>query len=155
MAEVLDLPAGDYVPQAAPMLLLERLVSADEETLVATACFRPGSLFERDGRVGSWVALECIAQAVAAWAGYHGRLRGQAPRVGFLLGTSRFECARPWIPVDAPLRVEVRKEIQMDDGLGQFTGQLLADGAYIASAAVTVFGPKDPQVVLGGRREPA
>ena len=152
MSAGLDLPAGDFMPHAGPMLLLERIVAVDEETLVATTRFAPGSLFERDGRVGSWVALECIAQAVAAWAGHHGRQAGEAPRVGFLLGTSRFEVTRPWMSAGAPLRIEISKEIQMDDGLGQFTGHLFEDGERVASAAVTVFGPKDPLQVIGGRR---
>ncbi len=155
MTGSLDLPAADLMPHAGPMLLIERIASVDDETLVATTRFAPGSLFEHEGRVGSWVALECIAQAVAAWAGYHGRRQGEAPRVGFLLGTSRFDVTRPWMTAGAPLRIEISKEIQMDDGLGQFTGHLFENGERVASAAVTVFGPKDPLQVIGGRRDAA
>ena len=155
MAAELDLPAADVMPHAGPMLLLERIVAVDDDSLVATTSFAAGSLFEHGGRVGTWVALECIAQAVAAWAGHRGRQHGEAPRVGFLLGTSRFTCTRPFIAAGSPLRIEVHKEIQMEDGLGQFTGRLFENGELAASAAVTVFGPKDPLQVIGGRRGPA
>ncbi len=72
MAHELDLPASQYVPHAGAMLLLERIVAVDEESLVATTSFAAARLFEHDGRIGTWVCLECIAQAVAAWAGFHG-----------------------------------------------------------------------------------
>src|SRR5262245_46633022 len=90
----LDLPAAEYVPQTGPRCLLERIVAADEQSLVATTVLRSDSLFCRDGRIGSWVSLECMAQAVAAWAGYQERGSGRGPRIGFLLGTRRFECHR-------------------------------------------------------------
>jgi predicted hotdog family 3-hydroxylacyl-ACP dehydratase len=146
----LNLPAEELLPQKGAMCLLEKVISADDEALVATAVFRSDSLFCRDGRVGAWVSLECMAQAVAAWAGYQGRRRGEAPRMGFLLGSSRFDCARPWLALDRMLRIEVRKEIQMDDGLGQFTGMTADEDGAIASAILTVFSPEDPLAVIQG-----
>jgi predicted hotdog family 3-hydroxylacyl-ACP dehydratase len=148
----LDLPAVDLLPQKGNMCLLERVLAADDETLVATTRFNSDSLFCRDGRVGSWVSLECMAQAVAAWAGYQQRCRGAAPRIGFLLGSSRFDCQQPWIEVDHLLRIEVKKEIQMDDGLGQFTGRMLDGQQQIASAVITVFSPEDASAVIEAGR---
>lgn len=150
MTTDLPLPAADLLPQTGDMCLLEHIVSVDDESLVATTSFAVDSLFCRDGRVGSWVGLECMAQAVAAWAGYQGRRHGLAPRIGFLLGTSRFECLRPWLGIGEQLRIEVKKEIQMDDGLGQFTGQTFEGGEKIASAIITVFSPEDPLAIIRG-----
>jgi predicted hotdog family 3-hydroxylacyl-ACP dehydratase len=146
----LDLPAAQYVPQTGVMCLLERIVAADAQSLVATTVLRPDSLFCRDGRIGSWVSLECMAQAVAAWAGFQKRGSGQAPRIGFLLGTRRFECHRPWLPVDQLLRFEVQKEIQLGDALGQFSGKTFLGDELLAVAAITVFAPDDPGAVLRG-----
>jgi predicted hotdog family 3-hydroxylacyl-ACP dehydratase len=146
----LDLCAEEYLPQKGSMCLLDRIIAADDESLVATTVFRPDSLFCRDGRIGSWVSLECMAQAIAAWAGYQGHLRGTKPRIGFLLGTNRFDCQRPWLDVDQLLRIEVRKEIQVDDGLGQFSGQTFDNNELVASAVMTVFSPEDPVAVIRG-----
>jgi predicted hotdog family 3-hydroxylacyl-ACP dehydratase len=150
MPAELDLPAADFLPQTGDMCLLDRIIAADAEMLVATTVFTSKSLFCRDGRIGAWVSLECMAQAVAAWAGYQGFLRGSAPQIGFLLGTSRFDCRRPWLPAEQLLRLKVRKEIQMQDGLGQFTGQTLENDELIASAVMTVFSPADPSAVFRG-----
>ncbi|MGC4027646.1 MAG: hypothetical protein QM696_02055 [Steroidobacteraceae bacterium] len=152
MRAELDLPAEELLPQKAGMCLLRKVIAADEESLVATAIFEPDSLFCRDGRVGSWVSLECMAQAVAAWAGYQGRRQGAAPRIGFLLATSRFDCGRPWLELGRELRIAVRKEIQMEDGLGQFTARTLDGDQVIASAVLTVFSPEDPSAVIEAGR---
>ncbi len=146
----LDLPAAKYVPQTGAMCLLERILAVDEESLVATTVLKSDSLFCRDGRIGSWVSLECMAQAVAAWAGFQERASGRGPRIGFLLGSRRFDCHRPWLPVDQTLRIEVKKEIQLGDGLGQFSGRTLVADELLATAVITVFAPDDPAAVLAG-----
>ncbi|MEO8314373.1 MAG: 3-hydroxylacyl-ACP dehydratase [Pseudomonadota bacterium] len=148
MSGEIDLPAGDLLPQKGEMCLLGRVLYADDERLVATAMFSEGSLFCRNGEVGSWVSLECMAQAVAAWAGYQGRTRGVAPRIGFLLGSSRFDCRSSCIRPGKTLRIEVTKEIQMDDGLGQFTGRTYQDEELLASAVITVISPEDPSSII-------
>jgi predicted hotdog family 3-hydroxylacyl-ACP dehydratase len=132
------------------MCLLERIVAADDQSLVATTVLRPDSLFCRDGRVGCWVSLECMAQAVAAWAGVQERGSGRGPRIGFLLGTRRFECHRPFLPLGELLRFEVQKEIQLGDALGQFSGKTFLGDELLATAAITVFAPDDPAAVLRG-----
>jgi predicted hotdog family 3-hydroxylacyl-ACP dehydratase len=146
----LGLRAEDLLPQKGAMCLLDRVLAADAEHLIATAVFSAASLFCRDGRVGSWVSLECMAQAVGAWAGYQGRLRGVPPRIGFLLGTPRFDCRRAHLALDRELRIEVTKEIQVDEGLGQFSGRTFDGQELIATAVITVFSPEDPSVVIRG-----
>jgi predicted hotdog family 3-hydroxylacyl-ACP dehydratase len=146
----LGLRAEELVPQKGAMCLLDRVLAADEEHLIATAMFSAASLFCRDGRVGSWVSLECMAQAVGAWAGYQGRLRGDTPRIGFLLGTPRFDCRRGHLALDRELRIEVRKVIQVEEGLGQFTGHTYDGQERVASAVITVFSPEDASAVIRG-----
>ena len=146
----LDLPAAQFLPQTGIMCLLERIVAADDESLVATTVLRSDSLFCRDGRIGSWVSLECMAQTVAAWACFQRRGSGRGPGIGFLLGTRRFDCHRPWLPIDELLRFEVKKEIQLGDALGQFSARTFLGDELLAAAAITVFAPDDPAAVLRG-----
>jgi predicted hotdog family 3-hydroxylacyl-ACP dehydratase len=146
----LDLRAEDLLPHKGPICLLDRVIAAGDDVLVATAAFGPESPFCRDGRVGSWIGLECMAQAVGAWSGYQRLLRGVPPRIGFLLGTRRFDCHRPWLALGHVLRIEVRKVIEMDDGLGQFNGQIFDADDEVASAVLTVYSPEDPTAVIRG-----
>jgi predicted hotdog family 3-hydroxylacyl-ACP dehydratase len=139
----LDLRAEDLLPHKGAICLLDRVTAVDEDSLVATAVFTPDSQFCRDGRVGSWVSLECMAQAVGAWSGHQRLVRGAPPRIGFLLGTRRFDCRRPWLALERVFRIEVRKVIEMEDGLGQFTGQTFDGDDVVASAVLTVFSPED------------
>ena len=65
------------VPHSGTMVLLDRVISADENTLCAEVVIRPDSLFYADGGVGAWVGIEYMAQAIGAYAGYRARLRGE------------------------------------------------------------------------------
>lgn len=148
MPAELHLPAEDLLPQKGEMCLLERVLAADDEHLIATAVFQSSSLFCREGEIGAWVSLECMAQAVAAWAGYQGRQRGLPPKIGFLLGTRRFDCLRPTLPLNRVLHVEIHKEIEVEEGLGQFTGKTCDGDEVLATAVITVFSPEDPAEII-------
>jgi predicted hotdog family 3-hydroxylacyl-ACP dehydratase len=134
----------DLVPHSGPMVLLDRVLSADAETLCAEVTIRPGSVFCDGSGVGSWVGMEYMAQAVAAHAGYLALQRGEAVKVGFLLGTRRYECSRPAFAVGSILQVHVRRALQGDNGLGAFECRIGdAAGGIEASATVTVFQPEN------------
>ena len=134
----------DLVPHSGPMVLLDRVLAADAETLCAEVTIRPGSVFCDGSGVGSWVGMEYMAQAVAAHAGYLALQRGEAVKVGFLLGTRRYECSRPAFAVGSVLHVHVRRALQGDNGLGAFECRIGdAAGGLVASATVTVFQPEN------------
>ena len=57
------------VPHAGPMVLLDRVVSVDDENLCAEVRIRADSLFCVAGEVGAWAGLEYMAQAIGAYAG--------------------------------------------------------------------------------------
>lgn len=134
---------GDIVPHTGRMSLLDRAIEGDEDSLVAEVTPREDSLFHEGGGVGGWVGVEYMAQAIAAWAGWRARLRGEVPRVGFLLGTRRYECSRPRFKVGETLRIEVRRQFWSENGLGQFDCGIDINGETVATAALTVFEPQD------------
>ena len=144
------------VPHAGRMSLLDRIVAIDgaTETLVAEVTIAPtGLFFDAQGPgsgVGGWVGIEYMAQAVAAWAGWQARLEGGKPLIGFLLGSRRYCCSVPAFAEGQVLRVHVQREFQADNGLGQFGCRIECDGAEIATAQLTVFGPRDPEKFLRG-----
>ncbi|MGE6761313.1 3-hydroxylacyl-ACP dehydratase [Corallococcus interemptor] len=145
MRIVIDQPIEELVPHEGRMRLLDRVLEGDADSLLAEVTVREDSLFFADGAVGGWVGIEYMAQAVAAWAGWHSRKRGGTPRVGFLLGTRRYECSRPVFKAGETLRIEVHRQFSADNGLGQFDCTLSIGTEKVATAALTVYEPQPGQ----------
>ena len=82
----------DVLPHRPPMMLLDEIVSVDEEdrSLVARATIRKEWS-------ENWAAIELMAQAAAALAGVSDRISGSTlpARIGFLLGTRRMKLHVP------------------------------------------------------------
>jgi predicted hotdog family 3-hydroxylacyl-ACP dehydratase len=138
------------VPHSGAMSLLGRLLAADAETLCAEVTIGPDTLFCDGREVGAWVGLEYMAQAVAAHAGYCARLRGEPVKVGFLLGSRRYQCSVPAFAMGMVLKVVVRRALQGDNGLGAFECRIEdgASGVPLASAMVTIFLPENVEEFL-------
>lgn len=140
----------ELVPHSGAMSLLDRVIAVEGERLSAEVVVPADGLFSHDGGVGAWVGIEYMAQAVAAWAGWQARQLGEAPRIGLLLGTRRYRCSLPRFAAGQTLQVDIERGYQADNGLGQFECRIHADGTELASATLTVFGPKDPSAFLNG-----
>lgn len=141
----MDLPdIRTLVPHAGRMVLLDRVVSVGEENLCAEVRIRPESLFCIDGVVGAWIGLEYMAQTIGAWAGYTARLRGEAIKRGFLLGTRRYECLRSSFAVGALLRIHVQRLLQSANGLASFECRIEDECGIIARANLSVFQSAEP-----------
>jgi predicted hotdog family 3-hydroxylacyl-ACP dehydratase len=141
------------IPHAGPMVLLDRVISVDEDSLLAEVCIRSGSLFCSGGGVGAWVGIEYMAQAIGAWAGYTAQLRGEPVKLGFLLGTRRYECRRPIFLLGSVLRVHVQRLFQNENGLGSFECSIDNEEGRVATATVTVFQPTNVDDFLQGGSE--
>lgn len=133
------------VPHAGTMMLLDRLLAVGQETLCAEVRIGADTLFCDGARVGGWVGVEYMAQAVAAFAGYHARQLGQPVKIGFLLGARRYECGTACFALGSVLHVSVKRALQGENGLGAFECRIddaakPADAA-LASATITVFQP--------------
>lgn len=144
-------PLHTLVPHAATMLLLKRMVAADEDSLWAETEITPASLFHDGAGVGSWVGIEYMAQTIAAYAGYHAQRRGEPAKIGFLLGTRRYQCQTARFITGSTLLVKARKLLHTDNGLGSFacTIQDKQTREMLAEATVTVFQPDNAQEFLG------
>ena len=129
------------VPHAGPMVLLDRVISVGEDSLLAEVRIRSDSLFCHADGVGAWIGIEYMAQAIGAWAGYTAQLRGEPVKLGFLLGTRRYECSRPIFVLGSVLRVYIQRVFQDENGLGSFECYIDDEEGRIATATVTVFQP--------------
>jgi len=131
------------VPHSGPMVLLDRVISADENSLCAEVTIRADSLFCQAEGVGGWVGMEYMAQAIAAYVGYRAQLRGEPIKMGFLLGARRYECSRPVFALGSVLRVYVLRVWQSENGLGSFECRIDNEDGSLATADLTVYQPAD------------
>ena len=131
------------LPHSGPMVLLDRVVSADGDSLCAEVRIRSDGMFYAGGGVGAWVGIEYMAQTIGAYAGYTARQRGEPVRIGLLLGTRRYECSRPSFPLGSVLKVYVRRVLQSENGLASFECRIDDRQGQLATANLTVFQPAD------------
>ena len=148
MGDAATYSIGELVPHTGPMCLLDRVIQAGDEHLVAEVTIRADDLFADGGAVGAWVGIEYMAQAVAAWAGWRARVQGGAPKIGLLLGTRDYRCAVARFHTGQCLTISIRREFLADNGMGQFRCSIRDRDAELASVALNVFEPDDPSEFL-------
>jgi predicted hotdog family 3-hydroxylacyl-ACP dehydratase len=134
---------AQLVPHDGQMVLLDRVLGFETERFSAEVSIRPDTIFCDGAGVGSWVGIEYMAQAIAAHAGYKARLRGEAVKVGFLLGARRYQASVPAFALGSVLHVHIQHAMQGDNGLAAFECRIddAASGEMLAHATVTVFEP--------------
>lgn len=146
-----ELPIDALVPHRGAMSWLDRVTEVGDEHVRAEATLRADHLLLREGRLGAAAGVEYMAQAVAAWAGAQRQKAGGSPKIGFLLGTRRYQCSRAAFLLGETLCISVQRQFQADNGLGQFEARIEIDGAAVATANLNVFGPEDPEAFLKGQ----
>jgi predicted hotdog family 3-hydroxylacyl-ACP dehydratase len=136
---MIPLPAiAEVVPHSAPMILLDEILGFDGSRIRCRTTVRTDSLFVEEGRVRAIVALEYMAQAVAAIAGMQGRAAGAPPRVGYVLGTREMTLQAGHFLVGDELLVEA-EEVWTDGRMGSFRCTVSRDGLRLAEASINVY----------------
>jgi predicted hotdog family 3-hydroxylacyl-ACP dehydratase len=131
------------------MSLLARILSHDAgSTCCAVDPSASALLRAPDGSLPAWVALEHMAQCIAAHGGLLARARGKPPRVGVFVGTRRASFAVPTLSLDQELRVRA-EPLRATGGLLRFACSLerASDGQRLAEARLDVFVPADPKAL--------
>ena len=138
---VADIPVRELLPHDPPMVLLDRVISCEESSLVAEVVVKPESMFCNESGVPAWVGIEYMAQSVAAHAGAMARQRGGAPVIGYLLGTRSYKSAVSEFPIGASLTIVV-EQLFVEMGLGAFACRIDM-GETVAEAQINVYQPDD------------
>jgi predicted hotdog family 3-hydroxylacyl-ACP dehydratase len=131
-----DRDIRDLVPHAGAMCLLERIVSADGDSVVcSTSTHRSaGNPLRHDGRLAALHLAEYGAQAMAV----HGGLSGAAARAGMLVAVRdlKLHVAR-LDDIQGDLRVEARRLVSNPGGL-IYAFAVHADERELATGRVSV-----------------
>jgi predicted hotdog family 3-hydroxylacyl-ACP dehydratase len=133
------IPVDELLPHGPEMIVIDRLVSYAPGRSAAVAEVSERSVFfERTG-VPAWAGIEYMAQAVAAHAGFEARLRGEAPAIGFVLGTRTYECSVDEFPQGCRLTISVEPEF-VEAGFAAFKCTIATD-RVVATAVVNTYRP--------------
>ena len=136
------------IPHRGKMMLLSRVSGYDlnERTIEAEYNVTKGCLFydsALDG-VPSWVCFEFIAQAIGAFSGIMNRIKGEPPKIGFILSVSQVRMEIPIIKTGNIVTIKA-KEIENMDLLYVFTGEVFLKGRKIFEGNLTVVDVGDEQ----------
>lgn len=131
--------AIDFIPHAAPMVFIDRIIEVGEQHVVTELSIRPELMFCEDAGLPTWTSVEIMAQSISAFAGYQGHQRGQAPQIGFLLGTRKLNLPVSHFALGKCLRIRAEQGY-LHDGLAQFDCAIEYEGQQI-TATLNVFEP--------------
>lgn len=138
------------VPHRPPMLLINSVLEADDEGLIAKVNPAESSLFiDSEGRVPAYVGIEYMAQAISAWAGLIAHKAGKPIQLGFLLGTRRYQARVPFFDLNTPLQIHVREILRDEMNLALFDCQIFAGEMLLASAQIKAIQPDNIDDVFG------
>lgn len=141
-------PIEVLLPHTGEMILLDAVTLAEDERIVCRRTVRASGLFEdADGNLPAWCGVELMAQCVAAWSGWQAKREQRPVRLGFLLGTRRYQCDVDAFPAGSELTIEAVRSFHDDDGMAMFACRIDAAGVH-AEARLTVFSPPDPTAFL-------
>ena len=126
------------LPHSGNMVLLDEILDYDEESLQGRATIREDHVFLRpEGVVPAWMAMEILAQGIAAFDGCHAAQAGP------------------------DLQVNVRLSTSGGQGFGVFDGELhwmnppediqasLPQGSLVAAGALNVYQPGEAGGLAG------
>lgn len=132
----------NLVPHSGSMRLIDRLVEASDMHAVGEVLISEASNFYAEGRgVPAYVGLEYMAQTVAAYDGAKRLATGEAPAIGFLLGTRRYAADRSYfVPGDLlSIRIDM---VFNDGGMASFDCGISVNGIPSVAATLNVFRPQ-------------
>ena len=135
-------PMDDWVPHRGAMSLLDAVEQVTEHGIAVRVKVPAQGLFASAEGVPAWVGIEYMAQAVAAWSGARARASGGAPRIGFLLGSRRYEAHVPVFATGTELRISAECELIGENGLGMFDCRITThEGQLLAAGRLSVYEP--------------
>ena len=143
-------PAAHLLPQSGRMVMLDRVLDYGNDWLHGEADLNEDNLFAESGALPSWAVLEVLAQGIAALAGIRAQAAGEPVRLGFLLGTRRFNAHVAALSLPCQVRVMVKESMIDANGFAVYDCTL-RDGAdvVLAEAAINVYSPPNIEEMMG------
>ncbi len=140
---MIDVDVAELLPHDGNMVLLEKVIKFDQESMVTEVIVRDDGLFSNSNgdniTVPTWLGIEYMAQTVAAHDGMMCKIAGRPINIGFLLGTRRYLSNVGALTVGVLLTVKVERLME-DQGLAVFDCEVIGDNVSL-SAKLNVYQP--------------
>lgn len=140
-------PIAELVPHSGRMLLIDGVDAVGDDWVTCHVHIHENSMFLEDQGVSTLVAIEYMAQSIAALAGIRAKKNGDAVRIGLLLGTRTFKSNNSYFPLGSTVSIRVEEVFFETDGLAVFKCQAKS-GDIEATCQLNVFHPKNIETVL-------
>lgn len=147
MQQAEDWPVAELLPHDGNMVLLDDVLESRPGGITVQLTVRADGLFDKEGAVPATLGIEYMAQAIAAYAGGLAKQNGEPVKLGFLLGTRKYQSSCPVIQCGTLLRISVDEVLAGDNGLSVFDCEISGEGVSI-TANVNVFQPADAEKFL-------
>jgi len=120
------------------MRFIDHLIECNETSATATVCFAPESFAVADGRVIEAALVECVAQTVAAAAGYRARSAGAGAMdgSGMLAAVSNFLISSVPQPGET-LHIKI-VELKRFGPMLLVRGEIFSEGQLVAAGELTI-----------------
>lgn len=132
-----DVDIRTLLPQKPPMVLVDKLISADEKSATTALLIREDNIFVSEGQLNAYALIEVMAQTAAAQLGYDNSLRGDNDvKIGYIGAVKRMQIEK--VPKVGET-VLTRMEVQEDFGnMKLVTAESFVDDRKIAMAELTI-----------------
>lgn len=128
---------ADILPQKPPMVMIGRLISAEEDRVLTSTIIRDDNLFCIDHRFREAGLIENMAQTAAAGAGYRAKLENREPPPGFIGGIKELKIfSLPFAGEE--IYTEIRVEHRIFDAT-VVKGSIYKNDHLIASCEMKIF----------------
>ena len=143
-------PIESIVPHDHPMILINELIEYDEFKGLCKVVINNKSNFfcKQNQAVPSYVALEYMAQTIAAYANANRLDQNLDMTIGFLVSSRKFKVFVPQFELNSELTIEVEQLYLENGGLAAFDCKVEQNGALVAQAKINIFQPNDPNSFL-------
>lgn len=119
-----EIHVRDLLPHRPPMILIDDLLRVTDVSLTAAAKVSAEGHFSVSNAPSivsaPAYALECMAQAIAAWNGYRCLRAGRPVRIGLILGVRDFKSSTSCIRAGTELKIDADRLVETSDGIGVF-----------------------------------
>ncbi|MBR9728325.1 3-hydroxydecanoyl-ACP dehydratase [Shewanella intestini] len=130
------------LPHKAPMLLIDRVVWANNDAIGCEVIIKPSCVFydEKINGIASHVGIEYMAQTIGALAGLKAHNNNQPPPIGFLLGGRAYKDSGQVFTVGQTLQVSATLAMS-DETMGVYQAKIEVNGEQIASSQINAYVP--------------
>ena len=132
-----DIDIRTLLPQREPMVMVDKLIFADEKSAATMLQIREENIFVSDGHFQAYALIEVMAQTAAAQLGYENRLRGgNDVRIGYIGAVKRMRIeSAPRVGETLLTRLEVLEDF---GDMKLVAAESFVDDQKIATAELTI-----------------